>query len=269
MALTEEQQKELLTLHKLSRQYEGIIRTTRNPEQLQRAKIELKKIRDKMEAIAPGGTAEKILQSLAQSQSTASRRRTLEDLGQYYPTLAQMPMARISPNSDELEINILGSVLNAWENTFYPALTKIKLDFALSAERDSHFTILEGLKRQMKILCETIEDFPKAVREDSKAQLKEMRIRQQRQFLFDGGNFLKKLYEFWKAIYEDIQANGPKCFNKDDHIQIDTRLESSNYFQGKSVRETARFTVMFLHEAIQALNLPELPTDKNRPLRRE
>jgi len=30
------------------------------------------------------------------------------------------------------------------------------------------------------------------------------------------------------------------------------------------VRETARFTVMFLHEAIEALNLPDLPADKNK-----
>lgn len=267
MSLTEAQQNELLTLQKLSRQYEGIIRTSRNPEQQNRAKIELKKIRDKMESIAPGGAAEKFLQGITQPQASFGRKRTIEDIGQLYPSLGKMPMTRISPNSDEFEINVLGSVLTAWENTFYPALGKIKLDFALSAERDSHFTVLEGLKRQMKILCETIEDIPRAVRDDSRAQLKDMRTRQQRQFMFDGGAFLKKLHEFWKAIYEDIQANGPKCFNKDDHIQIDTRLESSNYFQGKSVRETARFTVMFLHEAIDALNLPDLPTDKNKNLR--
>jgi hypothetical protein len=264
MALTEAQQNELLTLQKLSRQYEGIIRTSRNPEQLNRAKIELKKIRDRMEAIAPGGAAEKFLQNAVQPQPPSSRKKSIEDIGQTYPTLGKMPMHRISPNSDEFEINVLGSVLTAWENTFYPALTKIKLDFALSAERDSHFTILEGLKRQMKILCETIEDIPRAVREDSRAQLKEMRTRQQRQFLFDGGAFLKKLHEFWKAIYEDIQANGPKCFNKDDNIQIDTRLEASNFFQGKPVREAVRFTVMFLNEAIDALNLPDLPTGKNK-----
>lgn len=267
MSLTEAQQNELLTLQKLSRQYEGIIRTSRNPEQLNKAKIELKKIRDKMESIAPGGGAEKFLQGAAQPQASFGKKKTIEDIGQSYPSLGKMPMNRISPNSDELEINVLGSVLTAWENTFYPALGKIKLDFALSAERDSHFTVLEGLKRQMKILCETIEDIPRAVREDSKTQLKDMRTRQQRQFMFDGGAFLKKIHEFWKAIYEDIQANGPKCFNKDDHIQIDTRLEASNYFQGKSVRETARFTVMFLHEAIDALNLPDLPADKNKNLR--
>lgn len=267
MSLTEAQQNELLTLQKLSRQYEGIIRTSRNPEQLNKAKIELKKIRDKMESIAPGGVAEKFLQGAPQPQASFGKKKTIEDIGQSYPSLGKMPMNRISPNSDELEINVLGSVLTAWENTFYPALGKIKLDFALSAERDSHFTVLEGLKRQMKILCETIEDIPRAVREDSKAQLKDMRTRQQRQFMFDGGGFLKKVHEFWKAIYEDIQANGPKCFNKDDHIQIDTRLEASNYFQGKSVRETARFTVMFLHEAIDALNLPDLPADKNKNLR--
>jgi hypothetical protein len=45
---------------------------------------------------------------------------------------------------------------------------------------------------------------------------------------------------------------------------VDARLEVANFFQGKSVRETARFTVMFLHEAIEALNLPDLPVDKNK-----
>ncbi len=61
------------------------------------------------------------------------KKKSIEDIGQTYPTLGKLPMARISPNSDELEINVLGSVLTAWENTFYPALGKSKLDFALSA----------------------------------------------------------------------------------------------------------------------------------------
>jgi hypothetical protein len=264
MSLTEAQQTELLTLQKLSRQYEGIIRTSRNSEQLSKAKIELKKIRDKMESIAPAGSGDKFLQANASAGVTYGKKKGIEDIGDNYPTLAKMPMNRITPNSDELEINILGSVISAWENTFYPALGKVKLDFALSAERDSHFSVLEGLKRQMKILVETVEDYQRAVREDSKAQLRDMRTRQQRQFMFDGGIFLKKIQEFWKVVYEDIQANGPKCFNKDDTIQVDSRLEASNYFQGKSVRETARFTVMFLHEAIDALNLPDIPVDKNR-----
>ncbi len=264
MSLSEAQKNELMTLQKLARQYEGIIRTSRNADQQGKAKIELKKIRDKMEAIAPGGSADQFLQANPGTVPSYGKKKSIEDIGQTYPTLGKLPMARISPNSDELEINVLGSVLTAWENTFYPALGKIKLDFALSAERDSHFTVLESLKRQMKILCETIEDIPRAVREDSKTQLKDMRTRQQRQFMFDGGAFLKKIHEFWKNVYEDIQANGPKCFNKDDHIMVDTRLEVANFFQGKSVRETARFTVMFLHEAIEALNLPDLPVDKNK-----
>ncbi len=264
MSLSEAQKNELMTLQKLARQYEGIIRTSRNAEQQGKAKIELKKIRDKMESIAPGGSADQFLQENPGTTTSGSRKKSIEDIGQTYPTLGKLPMARISPNSDELEINVLGSVLSAWENTFYPALSKVKLDFALSAERDSHFTVLESLKRQMKILSETIEDFHKAVREDSKVQLRDMRTRQQRQFMFDGGAFLKKIHEFWKSVYEDIQANGPKCFNKDDHIMVDTRLEVANFFQGKSVRETSRFTVMFLHEAIEALNLPDLPVDKNK-----
>ncbi|MBV6492162.1 MAG: hypothetical protein LDLANPLL_00153 [Turneriella sp.] len=264
MALSEAQKTELLTLQKLVRQYEGIVRTTRNVEQANKAKIELKKIRDKIDAIAPAGAADEFFAANPQQTITYGRKRGLEDLTEAYPTLTKMPMAKIGPNSDELEVNVLGSVLVAWENTFYPALGKIKLDFALSAERDSHFTILESLKRQMKILVETIEDMHSAIREDSKAQLRDMRTRQQRQFLLDGGIFLKKVYEYWKAVYEDIQANGPKCFNKDDTISVDTRLEVANYFHGKSVRETARFTVMFLHEAIEALNLPDLPVDKNK-----
>ncbi len=267
MPLTDAQQTELLNLQKLARQYEGIIRTSRNSEQQMKAKIELKKIRDRIESIAPGGAADQFLAGAAKTATTFGKRKTLADVAEHHPTLGKMPMTQITPHSDELEINILGSVLNAWENTFYPALGKIKLDFALSAERDSHFAVLETLKRQMKILGETIEDIVKALRDDSKAQLRDMRTRQERQFLIDGGAFLKKINEFWRNVYEDIQANGPKCFNKDDHIQVDSRLEAQNFFQGKSVRETARFTVMFLHEAIDALNLPDIPTKKSDNLR--
>src|SRR5688572_76097 len=100
MPLSEAQQTELLTLQKLYRQYEGIIRTSRNAEQQNKAKIELKKIRDKMDGIGPGGEADRFLAGNPGGGVTYGKKKSLEDLGEHYPTLAKLPMVRITPTSD-------------------------------------------------------------------------------------------------------------------------------------------------------------------------
>lgn len=259
MSLTDEQREEVLGLQRIAKQYEGIIRTSRNPDQVSRAKIELKKIRDKIDSIAPGELGAELAKVVASESQGSRGKRTISDVIGSYPVLSRFPIQQVHVLCDDIEVNILGSVLQIWETSFTPALSKAKLEFSLSAEKDSHFTVLETLKRQLKILIDAFGDVQNAIREDAKAQMREMRQRLVRQYLNDGGSYLKKLRDFYKIISEDITAGGTRCFNKEDTILIDSKLESGNIFQGKKVRELLTTSFEFLSQAVQALNLPDLP----------
>ena len=250
MALTEDQKQEVLKLQKVLKQYEGILRTSRNPEQISRTKKEIKKIQDQIEMIAPGGLSEDIL---------ASSRSNLPPQPSYV-VLKDFPIQRASPKSDDEDVNLLYTVLLAWENEFLPAQSDshTKLDFSLGAERDSHYTILENCKRHLKSLVDTIESYHQTNREDLKAQLRDMKQRYTRHFLQEGYQFLKKMRDFWKKVEDDIRENGMRCLSKDETIVFDKRFEQATYFQGKKVREMVRITNIFLDEAIAALNIPEI-----------
>lgn len=255
MALTEEQKQELLKLQKVLKQYEGILRTSKNPEQISRTKKEIKKIQDQIEMIAPGGLSEDIVVSNRSSASPSVS----------YVVLKDFPIQKASPTSDDEDVNLLHTILLAWEKEFLPAQgdSHTKLDFSLSVERDSHYTILENCKRHLKSLTDTIESYHQAGREDLKAQLRDMKQRYTRHFLQEGYQFLKKVKEFWKKVEDDINQNGMRCLNKDETIVFNKKFEQATYFQGKTVREMIKIVNIFLDEAIAALNIPEFNTPKD------
>lgn len=250
MALTEAQKQEILKLQKILKQYEGILRTSRDPEQISRAKKEIKKIQDQIELIAPGGISEEEL-STHQEQKKENKS---------YLVLKDFPIQKASPFCDDPEVNLLNTALLVWEKEFVPAQGDLhtKLDFSWSQERDSHYAILENCKRHLKSLTDTLESYQKATREDLKMQLRDMRQRYTRHFLQEGGQFLRKLRDFWRKVQADIKENGTRCLNKDDTIYFDRKLEQATYFHNKKVREMVDITVTFLEEVLQELNIPEL-----------
>ncbi|MDH5716359.1 MAG: hypothetical protein OEZ22_01835 [Spirochaetia bacterium] len=257
MSLTEEQKEEVKRLQTLAKQYEGIIKTSRNSEQLNRAKIDLKKIRDRIDTLCPDGIPANLL-----TEKNTSQKPNINQTIEKYEVLSRFSVEKASPHCEDDEINLLSSIIKVWEAEFLSALAEshIKLDFSTSNERDSHYATLENVKRQLKILTDTIEDYHAANREDMKLQLRDMKQRYTRHFLNEGALLIKKYHEFWKVVREDIVTGGNRCLNKDDKIEYNIKFEKPTFLEGLPVSQVIKISEQFLSEAISALRLPNIPS---------
>jgi len=255
MAFTFEQIEELKKLKKFEKQYEGIIRTSVNGQQQQRAKIDLKKIKDRINEIDP-----KSLYTDTTIDSKSGNDSGVNPLAKY-SVLSMFQLEKASPNCTDLDINLMHTIIYYWEKIFMIALgdKHVKLDFSLNAEREAHYPMLTNLKRYHKAMVDTIEDHAKATREDAKNQLADMKRRYGRQFLNDGVVFLRKVKEFWDAIDQDIKSHGIKCNNARDHLSFDLRFEEESFLKGSTNSEVIAKSVIYLAEGLSALRLPEIP----------
>ncbi|MES0490365.1 MAG: hypothetical protein ABUK01_10260 [Leptospirales bacterium] len=255
MALSSKLTEELTKFKKLEKQYEGLIRTSRSAEQLQRSKVELKKIKERIEELDPHG-----LYEAAPTLDDGKKSSNEPDFTKY-TLLRKFPMTLICPSSTDKDVNLMYTILRAWEGVFMTALfdKHVKLDYSLNNERDTHYSILANCKRYEKMFAETQEDYNIATRDDAKSQLLEMRRRYARQYLNEGATFLRSVKNFWADINEDIGNHGTKCTNRTELIAYDPRFEEHSFLNSQSVATVVQKSVVFLGEGIDALRLPEIP----------
>jgi hypothetical protein len=258
MGLSQEQITELEKMKKLERTYDGILKTSRNADQVQRSQIELKKIKDRISEIDPNGIY------IEGQDNQNSKPVVSADPFEGYAMLSRFPLQRASTHSNDADINMMFSIINAWETVFMTALfdKHVKLDYSLNNERDTHYALLSNVKRYLKTLCETVEDYQSAIREDAKLQLVEMKRRYARQFLNEGAAYLRKIKTFWENIDIDVKSHGSMCTNREDRIVYDTRFEVESFLKGETVETVIHKASMFLGEAVKVLRLPELPGKK-------
>lgn len=255
MAISPEQKAELLKLQKLVRQYEGIIRTSRNSEQLTRTKRDLKKLYDQIELLSPGGIPDEL-----HEDTNIHKAPTLNEKINDTKTLKLFGVKKCSIHCDEDDINILSSTLQTWETEFSPALSEghVRLEFSLSQERDSHYALVETSKRTLKTYTQILDDLSRATRDDVKMQLRDMKTRYMRTYLKDTYAIVKKLQDFWAVILRDAQIGGTLCMNPEDFIEFDRRLEKAEFLNNKSVKEAIEIAVSLLQEALNLVHIPEL-----------
>lgn len=259
MVFTEAELAELLKLKKLERTYDGIIKTSNNPDQVQRAKVELKSILDRIAEVDPNDVYADYIYEQERMQ-----KRTDANPFASFEMLSRFKLERASANSSDTDINMMYSIIKAWESVFMTALfdKHVKLDYSLNSERDTHYAFLANVKRYQKTLIETMEDYQSATREDARLQLSEMKRRYSRQFLNEGAAYLRKIKAFWERINQDVKAHGSMCSNREDRIAFDLRFETESFLKGETVEMVIHKAVIFLNEAIKALRLPELPEKK-------
>ncbi|MCB1145672.1 MAG: hypothetical protein KDK41_13320 [Leptospiraceae bacterium] len=255
MSLSEESRAELLRLQKLARQYEGIIRTSRNPDQLMRTKRDLKKIYDQIELASPGGLPDDL-----ENPASKAPTQTIQDKARNTRVLKDFDINKCSVYCEDDDVNLLSSLLGIWEKEFATALSEghVKLEFSLSQERDSHYSQLENSKRTLKTFTDILDDLSRATRDDVKMQMRDMRTRYMRSYLKDTHALVKKLYDFWNLVLGDIHAGGMRCMNKEDIIEFDRKLESATYLSKKPVKEAVEIAVQLLKESLELVNVPEL-----------
>ena len=250
--MTPEQQEEVLKLQKIIKQCEGIIRTSRNPATLQRIKVDLKKAKDRLDYLCPHGIPESLTYK---TENTQSQKVDINSQIQSYTYLSLFPVRKLSVHCEDESVNFLFTSIDVWDTEFSPSLADqhVKLDFSMSSERDSHYTLISGLKRQIKTLADIIEDVHAAIREESKAQLRDMKVRHARQFTTDSSAFFQKNSEFWSTISNDIQASGSMCTNPDDIIRFDGRLQVKTFLDQKTVHEAIHTTEAYIKEVLDVI----------------
>ncbi len=260
MSLTSEQKDHLIKLKKLERQFEGIIKTTQNAEQLHRSKVELKKVKDLIDEIDPNGAYDDIYESTIKPSATSSANLNK------YTVLSKFPLQKASPHSTNADVNMMHTILDAWETVFMSALfdKHVKLDYSLTSERDTHYSHLANLKQYFRALVDTTEDHHNATREDSRLQLAEMKRRYSRQYLHEGANYLRKLKKFWEDIDRDVQNQGTKCTNWHEQMSVDDRFEEDSFLMKLSVANVIHQSAVFLSESLDALRLPAIPDQSDR-----
>jgi len=267
MSLSSQQMDELVKLKKLEKQYEGIIRTSINAGQQERAKVDLKKIKDRITEIDPRGLYGSIAGGEVTKPPAASTGGSSVG-GAYdissFEMLSKFQMQSVSPHCTDKDINMMFTILEGWQKVFMTALfdKHVKLDYSLNSERDTHYIQIDNVKRFQKALAETIEDHYTATREDSKNQLFEMKRRYARQYLNEGASILRKLKAFWEDIDADAKNHGTKCTNIESKLIYDPRFEEESFLKGEAVSTVIHKAVIFLTDAIKALRLPELPDKK-------
>ena len=239
----------MLKLQKVIKQWEGIIRTSRNPETLHRVKVDFKKAKDRLEYLCPDGIPDSLVYK---TEDVQSQKVDINSIIQSYTYLSLFPIQRLSPHCEDENINFLSTSIHVWDVEFSPSLSDqhIKLDFSMSSERDSHYGIISNLKRQVKTLSDIIEDIHSTVREESKAQLRNMKSRHARQFTTECSSFFQKSSEFWSIVDSDIRIGGNICTNPDDSIYFNERIEVKTFLDQKVVSEAIGITEGYAKEVL-------------------
>lgn len=265
--LSADRKAEVEKLARYLKQMESIVRTSSNPDQVQRVKKEIAKQREKIKTLWSGYNPEKmspddvlstIVASGAGDSSSAGRGDDGPD-----SLIDALPEHKVSPHSTDPDVNLLSKVLNAIQKEYWPAISEqhTKLDFSLSQERDSIRYLLDTALRNMKILGETVDEYAQAEKQDFREQLLKMKSKQSRVFLFETDEALRTVREFLRKLLENMQSKQGGILNPDEKIRFNERFEDATFLEGVSVPDAIERFHTLVNETIQRLNLPQVKSN--------
>lgn len=125
MAISHEQILELQKYQKMIQQLEKIAKVSQNDEQRYRVSRDLEKYKTKMKDISPEGIPDNL-------DVTAEQiKRYKENPNEAGRVIAKYPIMKISPNSNDPEVNQIGTWINVMDREYLPVLneTHVRFDF--------------------------------------------------------------------------------------------------------------------------------------------
>ena len=253
MPLSQDQILELQKLQKAVTQLENILKTSRNEEQRHRVSQDIRKYREKMQKISPDGMPDNLNTPVATPVAPA-------ETGKKSGILDTFPIMKISPNSNDQEINFIGTLVNVLDLEFLPILgdSHIKLDFSHATERDSVVKHIENIRRNMKVLTETIEEYSAAEKQEFREQLGRMKNKQARIFIAEAYEVFKKFREFLEKLLGDMKEGGGVIMNLGEKVRFNPRFEKATILEGREVSEAVHEFLNFIREAMENINVPNL-----------
>ncbi|MDV6234677.1 hypothetical protein CH379_003415 [Leptospira ellisii] len=254
MAISHEQILELQKYQKMIHQLEKIAKASKNDEQRYRVSRDLDKYRTKMKDISPEGIPDNL--DVAAEQI----KRYKENPNESGKVLAKYPVMKISPNSNDAEVNQIGTWINVMDREYLPVLneTHVRFDFSHTNEKDGVVKYMENIRRNIKVLTETIEEFHAAEKQEFREQLSRMKNKQTRIFIAEAYEMFVKFNEFLNKVIREAKEVGGVIMNLEDAIHFNPRFERATELEGKSIMDALREFQEFTAEALERINVPNI-----------
>ncbi|MCB1176339.1 MAG: hypothetical protein KDK36_02060 [Leptospiraceae bacterium] len=267
MALNHEQILLLQKYQKMLSQLEKIMLVSVNEDQKKRVNRDIQKYRNLVLSISPDGIPDNIHVVRAAPVDKKPNKKENKDKNKkdepiYAITreniLSNLVIMKISPHSNDPEINFIATLITTLETEYVPILgdSHIKFDFSHVTEKDNMLKHLENIRRTMKVLSETIEEYAQSDKQDFKEQLGRMKNKQGRIFISEAGELFKNFRDFITKVFNSIADGTGIIMNIDDTIHFNPRFEKATVLEGKSIKEAVRMFVEFTHAAIDSINVP-------------
>jgi hypothetical protein len=241
--------EELKQVNKAIKQYEIVLKTTRDAMQKQRVRRELAKLKDYREKFEH-------VYSLAEAE--------IEDpgAGEFFgfPFLNQHITFEYNGDIHDREVNGILSILHFFEREFLPILTgnKTKLDFKYSLERDGFYHLYQELMKRIIDFEEEIKIINDGkYKESTLTEIKNRRLWKRRVLIIETDKLFRRCRHFTEEILKDIEKSGVACLNPEAIIRFE-ELEGVRFLDGLSVQEALAMLDTFSGEVLDFFNLPEI-----------
>ena len=260
MAITNDQMAEIQKLQKAIEQLEKIQKLSTNPEQKARVGKDIFQYKEKLKSLSPEGTHISVAKSSTSPTTQAAPVAKPIAAANSSSILSQFTVMKISPNSNENEINLIGTLLNVLDTEFIPVLmdAHIKFDFSHGAERDGVIKHMENIRRNIKVLTETIEEHAQAEKQEFREQLGRMKNKQARIFITEAYDVFKRFREFLDKIQGELDEGGGIIMNMEEPVKFNSRFEKATILEGKSIQESITIFRKFITEALENIHIPNI-----------
>ena len=263
MALSADQIVELQKLQRLLSLLEKTFAASKNDEQKKRVSKDIQKYKTRILAISPDGIPDNIHNATPYQQHTTSSETNVSPHSHSQSSasiLSNIAIMKISPHSHDAEINFIATLINVMETEYVPVLgdSHTKFDFSHATERDNVIKHLENIRRTMKVLTETIEEYALSEKQDFKEQLGRMKNKQSRILISEAGDMFKVFKEFLEKVQNDMEDGGVVVMNLGDKIHFNSRFERATLLEGKDIGYALRQFLEFTKAALQSISVPTL-----------
>lgn len=254
MPISHEQILELQKYQKMIRQLEKIQSYSENDNQKMRSTWYLDKYRKKMNEISPEGIPDNLDQAAEHYKNIQENPEAQQSL------LARFPVMKISPSSNDPEVNQIGTWVNVLDREYLPILNEahVKFDFSHGAEKDGVVKHMENIRRNIKVLTETIEEFTQAEKQDFREQLARMKNKQTRIFITEAYELFSKFNDFLDQVLSDMKVGGGVVMNLEEPIHFNPRFEKATLLEGYPIPKALEEFRDFTKEALDNIHIPNL-----------
>jgi hypothetical protein len=259
MALSSDQITELKRFQKILNQLDKISSVSNNEDQKKRVSKEIQKYKAKVLVISPSGipdTIQSISKSDPRSDDSNNSKNKKDNQHSIFDNLVVM---RLCPHSTDPEINLLSTLINLFEIEYIPVLSDahIKFDFSTLNERNSVVKLFENIKRTIKVLIETIEEYASTDKQEFKEQMGRMKNKQSRVFISEASEFFKSMKTFVDKTLQDLSAGENIINNLEEVIRFNPKTESATLLQGKKIKFALEEISTFLETALANISIPK------------